>query len=123
MAEGEAARAEADGKWEARKQRILQAARRMRKQAEKPNGLLLRSRSALDPNHADRRGDIREVWDKARQDHREFVQLLASDLDEIGQVAREALKPLRSFRLLFGGMIRKGRWISAVQDRECARRE
>jgi len=69
--------------------------------------------------------EAKELWEKARQDHREFSAEVSTDGDEIRGMALDSLKVLRSFRPLFGGVLRKGRLVRVSppqgNDRESLR--
>ena len=70
--------------------------------------------------------EARELWDRARQDHREFTDTVVADAEECRALARDALKVLRSFRPWFDAILRKGRLLRAQKpdttlDRESLR--
>jgi S-DNA-T family DNA segregation ATPase FtsK/SpoIIIE len=72
--------------------------------------------------------EARELWERARQDHREFAQGIAADLEETAATARAAVKVLRGFQPWFSLMLRKGRFVTGEQpdagkDRETLRQE
>ncbi len=113
MAECDVAQAAAERKYETRRNRIRDAAQAThmglanRVKSEKDHRIGLRQAESLRAKQ-----EAKETWERARQDHREFVQTLAAGNDETGALARAALKSLRSFRPLFGAMLRKGRLVS-----------
>ncbi|RYG25666.1 MAG: hypothetical protein EON93_22015, partial [Burkholderiales bacterium] len=72
--------------------------------------------------------EARDLWERARQDHREFAQGIAADLEETAATARAAVKVLRGFQPWFSLMLRKGKFVKGEQadtskDRETLRRE
>jgi S-DNA-T family DNA segregation ATPase FtsK/SpoIIIE len=72
--------------------------------------------------------EAKELWERARQDHREFAQGIAADLEETAATARAAVKVLRGFQPWFSLMLRKGKFVKGEQadtskDRESLRIE
>jgi hypothetical protein len=59
--------------------------------------------------------ESKELWERARQDHREFTDTVVADAEEIRAVARAALKALRSFRPWFDVVLRKGKFVRPPQ--------
>ncbi|WP_193214233.1 FtsK/SpoIIIE domain-containing protein [Luteolibacter marinus] len=55
--------------------------------------------------------EAKDLWERARQDHREFTQAVVADGEEIRGVALGALRMIRGFRLWYGLMLRKGRLV------------
>ncbi|MCW1915521.1 FtsK/SpoIIIE domain-containing protein [Luteolibacter sp. GHJ8] len=66
--------------------------------------------------------DAKETWDRARQDHREFSDLVSTDSDRILAMSRGALGMLWAYRPLFSGLLRKGR-LSGARAAEGSDRE
>ena len=63
--------------------------------------------------------EAKELWETARQDHREFTQLVVADGEEIRGIALSALAIVRGFRVWFGLMLRKGKLVRVpVPDQE-----
>ena len=72
--------------------------------------------------------EAKELWERARQDHREFTQTVVADGEEIRGIALGALRVIRGFRPCFGLMLRKGRLVrvpkpDTTRDREALRAE
>ncbi|HEY1123648.1 MAG TPA: FtsK/SpoIIIE domain-containing protein, partial [Haloferula sp.] len=72
--------------------------------------------------------EARDLWERARQDHREFAQGISADLEETAATARAAVKVLRGFQPWFSLMLRKGKFVKGEQadtskDRETLQRE
>jgi hypothetical protein len=70
--------------------------------------------------------ESKELWERARQDHREFTDGVLADVEEIRALARGALKSLRSFRVWFDLILRKGKLVRSPKpdtslDREALR--
>ncbi|MEK7952526.1 FtsK/SpoIIIE domain-containing protein [Luteolibacter sp. Y139] len=55
--------------------------------------------------------EAKELWERARQDHREFAQGISADLEETAATARGAVKVLRGFQPWFSLMLRKGKFV------------
>lgn len=115
MADCDAAESGARRRYDERRNRIAQAVRKAHADlADRVRGAKDRELAGRQVESLRAKQDARDTWERARQDHREFVQTLAADHDEIGSLARGALKSLRGFRPIFGGMLRKGRWAAAA---------
>ena len=72
--------------------------------------------------------EAKDLWERARQDHREFAQDIAADLEETAATARAAVKVLRGFQPWFSLTLRKGKFVKGEQadtskDRETLRSE
>ncbi|MCW1886419.1 FtsK/SpoIIIE domain-containing protein [Luteolibacter flavescens] len=72
--------------------------------------------------------EAKELWERSRQDHREFAQGIAADFEETAAAARGAVKVVRSFQPLFSLMLRKGKFVKGEaadtsKDRETLRKE
>jgi hypothetical protein len=70
--------------------------------------------------------ESKEIWERARQDHREFTDGVVAEAEEIRALARGALKSLRSFRIWFDLILRKGKLVRSPKpdtslDRETLR--
>ena len=70
--------------------------------------------------------ESKEIWERARQDHREFTDGVVAEAEEIRALARGALKSLRSFRVWFDLILRKGKLVRSPKpdtslDRETLR--
>lgn len=109
MAENNAAQSEVTAKYHARRHRISTAAQAAH------GSLARRIREAKDRQVGRRQAEAyrlkqeaKETWERARQDHREFVDAISSDDDEIRVLAKGALGMLWAFRPVFGGPLRKG---------------
>ena len=66
--------------------------------------------------------EAKDTWERARQDHREFSDLVSTDGDRVLAMARGALGVLWAFRPVFSGMLRKGR-LSGARGAEGSDRE
>ena len=124
MAGSNAAEAEVTAKYHARRHRIGTAAQAAH------GSLARRIREAKDRQVGRRQAEAyrlkqeaKDTWERARQDHREFADAIASDDDEIRTLARGALGMLWAFRPVFGGPLRKGHLTGARPPSEAGDRE
>ncbi|MCW1924630.1 FtsK/SpoIIIE domain-containing protein [Luteolibacter arcticus] len=116
-------------KYEARRSRMTRAAQSAHA------GLARRVRSEKDRQVGQRQAqtmrskeEAKELWERARQDHREFAQGIAADLEGTAASARAAVRVLRGFQPWFSLMLRKGKFVKGEQpdtskDRETLRSE
>jgi S-DNA-T family DNA segregation ATPase FtsK/SpoIIIE len=109
MAASDAAQYEVTTKYHARRNRIATAAQAAH------GSLALRIREAKDRQVGRRQAEAyrlkqeaKDTWERARQDHREFVDAISSDGDEVRVLGTGALGMLWAFRPVFGGLLRKG---------------
>jgi S-DNA-T family DNA segregation ATPase FtsK/SpoIIIE len=123
MAGSDAAEAEVTAKYHARRHRISTAAQAAH------GSLARRIREAKDRQIGRRQAEAhrlkqeaKDTWERARQDHREFVDAIASDDDGIRALARGALGMLWAFRPVFGGPLRKG-YLTGARRPEAGDRE
>ena len=70
--------------------------------------------------------EAKDLYERARQDHREFTDTAVADAEESRALARAALKSLRSFRPWFDLVLRKGKLVPGPKpdtslDREALR--
>ncbi|WP_367872042.1 FtsK/SpoIIIE domain-containing protein [Luteolibacter sp. Populi] len=74
------------------------------------------------------KNEAKDIWERARQDHREFTDEISTDRDEIRGLAAKALRMLWLFQPLLAPVLKKGRVTPArdaadTGDREILRRE
>lgn len=107
-----ATREDMEAKYEARRSRLNRAAQSAHA------GLARRVRETKDRQVGQRQAqtmrtkeEAKDTWERARQDHREFAQGVAADLEEAAGQARAGLRALRGFKPWFGLMLRKGKLV------------